>query len=156
MRIRGDNNGRRGSAAGTFVITLLLVIAVGVFAYSGWRLFHYYMAYKQGSDEYSELNEEYVKQTPSASAGQAAQNQGGSSASTEAAGTQEQSSREAVAAKASARQPISDLTLLEDPDMGKAGSDFFRYILEVASGRATCNEKNGYREIAIWKDGVTL
>ena len=47
-------------------------------------------------------------------------------------------------------------TLLEDPDMGKAGSDFFRSILEVASGRATCNEKNGYREIAIWKDGVTL
>ena len=47
-------------------------------------------------------------------------------------------------------------TLLEDPDMEKAGSDFFRYILEVASGRATCNEKNGYREIAIWKDGVTL
>ena len=47
-------------------------------------------------------------------------------------------------------------TLLEDPDMEKAGNDFFRYILEVASGRITCNEKNGYREIAIWKDGVTL
>ncbi len=122
MRIRGDNNGRRGSAAGTFVITLLLVIAVGVFAYSGWRLFHYYMAYKQGSDEYSELNEEYVKQTPPASAGQAAQNQGGSSASTEAAGTQEQSSRETAAAKASARQPISDLTLLEDPDLSEVAA----------------------------------
>lgn len=51
---------RAGGAAGTFLITLLLVIAIGVFAYSGWRLFGYYMAYKQGTDEYSELNEEYV------------------------------------------------------------------------------------------------
>ena len=49
-----------GGAAGTFLITLLLVIAVGVFAYSGWRLFGYYMDYKQGTDEYSELNEDYV------------------------------------------------------------------------------------------------
>jgi altronate hydrolase len=31
------------------------------------------------------------------------------------------------------------------------------YILDVASGRVqTNNEKHGYREIAIWKDGVTL
>jgi altronate hydrolase len=29
-------------------------------------------------------------------------------------------------------------------------------ILEVASGRQTNNEKHGYREIAIWKEGVTL
>jgi altronate hydrolase len=30
-------------------------------------------------------------------------------------------------------------------------------ILDVASGRVlTNNEKHGYREIAIWKDGVTL
>lgn len=55
-----------GGAAGTFLITLLLVVAVGVFAYSGWRLFSYYMAYKQGSDEYSDLNEEYMNPTPEA------------------------------------------------------------------------------------------
>jgi altronate hydrolase len=31
------------------------------------------------------------------------------------------------------------------------------YVLDVASGRVlTNNEKHGYREIAIWKDGVTL
>ena len=46
--------------------------------------------------------------------------------------------------------------LLEDPDMQKAGDDFLQYILKVASGWKTCNETNGYREIAIWKDGVTL
>lgn len=30
------------------------------------------------------------------------------------------------------------------------------YILSVASGEKTNNEKNGYREISIFKDGVTL
>ncbi len=34
--------------------------------------------------------------------------------------------------------------------------DFMRYIIRVADGELTCNEKNGYREIAIFKDGVTL
>ena len=35
-------------------------------------------------------------------------------------------------------------------------NDFFDYILEVASGKETKNEQNGYREISIFKDGVTL
>ena len=31
------------------------------------------------------------------------------------------------------------------------------FVLDVASGRVrTNNERHGYREIAIWKDGVTL
>jgi altronate hydrolase len=35
--------------------------------------------------------------------------------------------------------------------------ELFAYVLDVASGRAlTNNEKHGYREIAIWKEGVTL
>lgn len=34
--------------------------------------------------------------------------------------------------------------------------DFIDYILAVASGEKTNNEKNGYREISIFKDGVTL
>ena len=29
-------------------------------------------------------------------------------------------------------------------------------VLEVASGKQTRNEEHGYREIAIWKEGVTL
>jgi altronate hydrolase len=33
----------------------------------------------------------------------------------------------------------------------------FSLVLDIASGRAqTKNERNGFREIAIWKDGVTL
>ncbi len=35
--------------------------------------------------------------------------------------------------------------------------DLFELILEVASGRKLAsNENQGYREIAIWKEGVTL
>ena len=34
--------------------------------------------------------------------------------------------------------------------------DFIEYCLQVAEGRETNNERNGYREIAIFKDGVIL
>ena len=34
--------------------------------------------------------------------------------------------------------------------------DFVQYIISVASGEETANERNGYREISIFKDGVTL
>jgi len=34
--------------------------------------------------------------------------------------------------------------------------DFFDFVLEVANGKQTRNEINEYREIAIFKDGVTL
>ena len=40
---------------------------------------------------------------------------------------------------------------------GKALTDeLFDYVIEVAEGKKTKNEENGYREIAIFKDGVTL
>ena len=35
-------------------------------------------------------------------------------------------------------------------------NEFFDYIIDVAEGKETQNEKNGYREISIFKDGVTL
>jgi len=37
-----------------------------------------------------------------------------------------------------------------------AGDRLFRLVLEVASGRPTRQEVAGYREIAIFKTGVTL
>lgn len=47
--------------------------------------------------------------------------------------------------------------LLEDGDINKCREDFFEFMLKVASGDIrTKNEENGYREIAIFKDGVTL
>jgi altronate hydrolase len=40
--------------------------------------------------------------------------------------------------------------------MDELADELFAYILAVASGRQTNNERHGYREIAIWKGGVTL
>ena len=34
--------------------------------------------------------------------------------------------------------------------------DFFEYVISVAEGKQTVNEKYGYREISIFKDGVVL
>ena len=48
------------SGFGTFLLTLFLVVAVGVFAYSGYKLIGYYLAYKAGSDEYSELKDDFL------------------------------------------------------------------------------------------------
>jgi altronate hydrolase len=41
--------------------------------------------------------------------------------------------------------------------MEQLADELFAFILDVASGRTLANnEKHGYREIAIWKAGVTL
>ena len=47
--------------------------------------------------------------------------------------------------------------LLENTSMDTLAEDFFRYIVSVAGGEVlTKNEVNGYREIAIFKTGVTV
>jgi len=43
--------------------------------------------------------------------------------------------------------------MVEGTDLSQ---NFFDYVLEVANGKETKNEINEYREIAIFKDGVTL
>ena len=46
--------------------------------------------------------------------------------------------------------------LLEDPDLDKHGLRLLETVLRVAEGEQTRSEKAGYREISIFKDGVTL
>lgn len=46
--------------------------------------------------------------------------------------------------------------LLEGKTMDDLTDEFLAYLLRVASGEETNNEKHGYREISIFKDGVTL
>ncbi|WP_046227700.1 UxaA family hydrolase [Paenibacillus dauci] len=46
--------------------------------------------------------------------------------------------------------------LVEETTMEDCLADFIDYIIEVASGRWVNNEKNNFREIAIFKNGVTL
>ncbi len=44
-----------------------------------------------------------------------------------------------------------------DVDFEEMTDELLRLVLDIASGRARANnERHGYREIAIWKDGVTL
>jgi altronate hydrolase len=40
--------------------------------------------------------------------------------------------------------------------MDETTETFFRQILDIASGKRTKSEEHDFREIAIFKDGVTL
>lgn len=46
--------------------------------------------------------------------------------------------------------------VLDGVSMDELTDKFLDYIIEVASGKETCNEINDFREISIFKDGVTL
>ena len=46
--------------------------------------------------------------------------------------------------------------VLEGVSMDDLTDNFLDYILEVASGKETANERNGYKEISIFKDGIVL
>ena len=46
--------------------------------------------------------------------------------------------------------------ILDGVPIGKLADELIGYVIGVASGEMTKNEKNGYAEIAIFKDGVTL
>lgn len=43
-----------------------------------------------------------------------------------------------------------------DGDFSQLSTQLFDVVLDVASGKPTKSELNGFREISIWKDGVTL
>lgn len=46
--------------------------------------------------------------------------------------------------------------LAEGADMDETAAKLFAFCLEIAGGKETKNEIHGYREISIFKDGVTL
>jgi altronate hydrolase len=46
--------------------------------------------------------------------------------------------------------------LVSDSNLEELSSELFRYVLEVASGKKVKSEENGYRDMAIFKQGVTL
>ena len=46
--------------------------------------------------------------------------------------------------------------LVEGTSMSDLLKEFVEKIIAVANGEKTQNEKNGYREISIFKNGVTL
>jgi len=68
------------------------------------------------------------------------------------------SSNSAIAAKKPHWIDFDAGRLLDEPlAMPELTTALFERVLDIASGRVhTNNERNGVREIAIWKDGVTL
>ena len=46
--------------------------------------------------------------------------------------------------------------LADGADMDKTAEELFDFCISVAEGKETKNESRGYREISIFKDGVTL
>ena len=46
--------------------------------------------------------------------------------------------------------------VLEGTSMDDLTEEFFDYIVSVAEGKETANERNGYSEISIFKDGIVL
>lgn len=66
------------------------------------------------------------------------------------------SSNKALAEKKAAWTDYDASPLLEGVSMDELAEDFWAYLLRVAEGERTKNEEHDYREIAIFKDGVTL
>lgn len=114
-RYRTENH-RRGSAFGTFLITLLLVIAIGVFAFSAWKLFGYYTAYKQGSDEYSELNDDFIKTDVQEPVADTSGDPLSTEASSDGSAGGQASGNPASGGAVTDAGTISNVTSLEDPD----------------------------------------
>ena len=46
--------------------------------------------------------------------------------------------------------------LVENKSMDEVAVDFYKYIIEVASGKKVCSEIAGFHDMAIFKQGVTL
>lgn len=51
---------KRKKTFGDFIMTLLMLAALGVFVYSGYMLYGFYKDYKTGSDEYDNLESSYA------------------------------------------------------------------------------------------------
>ncbi len=58
-RDRRENQKKKGGF-GNFLSTLVILVALGVFCYAGYQLITIYFAYKAGSDEYHELEDQFV------------------------------------------------------------------------------------------------
>ena len=50
-----NNQPKKKKTAGYIVLTLVLVVAIGVFCFAAYNLYHIYTEYKKGSDEYNQI-----------------------------------------------------------------------------------------------------
>lgn len=61
---REKNGAKKKKTVGYYLLTLLLIAAVAVFLYAGWKLYRIYREYKVGTDEYDALEELAVTENP--------------------------------------------------------------------------------------------
>ena len=66
------------------------------------------------------------------------------------------SSNTALARKKSSWIDFDAAAAAAGGDSSAVGEELYRFVLEIASGKQSRNEKMGFRQIAIWKNGVTL
>lgn len=57
MREQRTDKTRKKKKKGDFLLTLVLIIAIGVFCFAAYNLFHIYTEYKKGTDEYNEIEQ---------------------------------------------------------------------------------------------------
>ena len=50
-----SRNGKKKKTVGDYLLTLVLMIAIGVFCFAGYNLYHIYTEYKKGTDEYNRI-----------------------------------------------------------------------------------------------------
>ena len=55
-----EENKKKKRTAGDVIRTLIMIVALGVFCYSGYQLLSIYQEYKKGSDEYHALENKYI------------------------------------------------------------------------------------------------
>lgn len=60
--MKNQEQKKRKRSAGDIVRCIVMIAAICVFCYSGYRLVMIYFEYKAGTDEYSELEEKYIEE----------------------------------------------------------------------------------------------
>lgn len=50
-------SGKKKGRAGDILLTLILIVALGVFGYAAYNLYHIYTEYKKGTDEYNSIEQ---------------------------------------------------------------------------------------------------
>ena len=71
----GNNKPKKKKGFGDFLLTLILIAAIGVFGFAAYNLYHIYTEYKKGTDEYNRIEQMAVtERDPDA---QAAEEDGG-------------------------------------------------------------------------------
>ena len=53
---------KKKKSIGDILLTLVLLIAIGVFCFAAYNLFHIYTEYKKGTDEYNSIEQMAVTQ----------------------------------------------------------------------------------------------